>query len=183
MPELNLAELRQREQRCITEPPDDYIIIVSAAELRLLLGLVDRLGEALEAEVWRTPLCSTPETCSAIGISEKTGKGVAALASVEARRCKRCAALAHLSAGMRGGMMRRLWHHFVAWFLGYFWLPCPICGEYFRGHEGKYQALMVSPSSETSDGSLKGKMVCPKPSCIAEARRLNYERFNIRHCD
>lgn len=30
--------------------------------------------------------------------------------------------------------MRRL-HRLYAWLFGYFWLPCPICGRMFGGHE------------------------------------------------
>jgi hypothetical protein len=29
----------------------------------------------------------------------------------------------------------RRFHHFVADWLGYFWLPCPLCGADFGGHE------------------------------------------------
>ena len=29
-------------------------------------------------------------------------------------------------------------HHWFANFWGYFWLPCPRCGEYFGGHEDGY---------------------------------------------
>lgn len=29
----------------------------------------------------------------------------------------------------------RFFHHLVALVFGYFWIPCPACGEYFGGHE------------------------------------------------
>ena len=29
----------------------------------------------------------------------------------------------------------RFWNRVVAFFGGYFWMPCPMCGEYFGGHE------------------------------------------------
>jgi len=29
----------------------------------------------------------------------------------------------------------RFLHQFYAWLMGYFWIPCPICREYFGGHE------------------------------------------------
>lgn len=29
----------------------------------------------------------------------------------------------------------RLWHRFRAFVGGYFWLPCPVCGREFGGHE------------------------------------------------
>ena len=31
--------------------------------------------------------------------------------------------------------MSRLLHKLYANFFGYFWLPCPLCGEMFGGHE------------------------------------------------
>ena len=47
---------------------------------------------------------------------------------------------------------------------GYFWLPCPICGEYFGGHEWKDDCeLMINSHS--------GKGVCQE--CCEEAKRLN----------
>ena len=58
----------------------------------------------------------------------------------------------------------RLWHKLRAKLFGYFWLPCPICGEMFGGHE--------------SHGSLylargRGKATCW--GCRAEAERLTQE--------
>jgi hypothetical protein len=32
----------------------------------------------------------------------------------------------------------RMWHENYAKKNGYFWLPCPVCGEHFGGHEWKY---------------------------------------------
>jgi len=29
----------------------------------------------------------------------------------------------------------RFCHKIYAWLMGYFWLPCPLCGEMFGGHE------------------------------------------------
>lgn len=51
-------------------------------------------------------------------------------------------------------MKHRFFNRVVAKFFGYFWLPCPLCGEYFGGHEwrnynGKYSALA------------DGKGICP----------------------
>ncbi len=52
-----------------------------------------------------------------------------------------------------------------AWVMGYFWLPCPVCGNNFGGHEWRepYEGLMDSP--------FHGKGVCPK--CGDRARELN----------
>ena len=33
---------------------------------------------------------------------------------------------------------------FLAWLLGYFWLPCPLCGEYFSGFEIGPASMFVS---------------------------------------
>jgi len=54
---------------------------------------------------------------------------------------------------------------FMAWFGGYFWMPCPICHEPFAGFEWGPQSLMKDSSSGTG--------VCSKPSCITEAALRN----------
>jgi hypothetical protein len=53
----------------------------------------------------------------------------------------------------------------LAFFGGYFWLPCPICHKPFAGFEWGEASIMLTPSS--------GQGVCSKPSCVAEAKRLN----------
>lgn len=52
---------------------------------------------------------------------------------------------------------------------GYFWEPCPICGEHFSGGEWS----PASPSLYNSQTS--GEMVCPKPECGIESARRNRE--------
>ena len=47
---------------------------------------------------------------------------------------------------------------------GYFWLPCPICGQNFGGHE--------EPSGTIWSGS-SGKEVCR--NCIEEAKKTVYQ--------
>jgi hypothetical protein len=50
----------------------------------------------------------------------------------------------------------------LAWVGGYFWLPCPVCGENFAGFEaGRY--------------GTNGQIACPKESCQAIARRDTQE--------
>ena len=56
-----------------------------------------------------------------------------------------------------------------AYINGYFWLPCPICGENFGGFEHGDEPLMRTATS--------GTCVCDKESCNAEARRRNAENF------
>lgn len=48
---------------------------------------------------------------------------------------------------------------------GYFWLPCPICGEDFGGHE--WAATLQLTDS-------RGTGVCP--NCVDEAERRNATR-------
>lgn len=52
-----------------------------------------------------------------------------------------------------------------AYLLGYFWLPCPLCGEDFGGHEWRV-SLMRSTG--------EGKGVCPK--CSERAGQINCDR-------
>lgn len=50
---------------------------------------------------------------------------------------------------------------------GYFWMPCPLCGRPFGGHEwGKGQTLYKAPNGH-------GTGICPLPACKAEAARRN----------
>jgi hypothetical protein len=58
----------------------------------------------------------------------------------------------------------RLLERLRAWFGGYFWLPCPICGRMFGGHE----ILNIETESHRSwDGS--EWVVCPDLDCKFEA--------------
>jgi len=59
----------------------------------------------------------------------------------------------------------RILAKFLAWLLGYFWLPCPICGKPFAGFEAEGQ-LMVTVCSGW----------CTCADCIDEAIRRN-EKF------
>lgn len=67
------------------------------------------------------------------------------------------------------GMKNRRWNRFRAWIGGYFWLPCPLCGREFGGHEVRQgETLWLSP--------LEGRCVCP--DCGPEARRRSE---SLRH--
>lgn len=58
-----------------------------------------------------------------------------------------------------GGMMLpRFAHKAYAKAMGYFWLPCPVCGRMFGGHEAR-----------SSEGSML-RMVCSDPFCVYTAR-------------
>ncbi len=60
--------------------------------------------------------------------------------------------------------LNRLWNYLYAFVHGYFWLPCPICGENFGGHEWSGgTSLMTSINT--------GRGVCS--NCKEEAKRRN----------
>jgi hypothetical protein len=57
--------------------------------------------------------------------------------------------------------------HLYADLFGYFWLPCPLCGEYFGGHEWLDNCdIMTSPYD--------GSGVCA--NCYEKAKELNKKR-------
>lgn len=60
----------------------------------------------------------------------------------------------------------RFLHKWYAFLFGYFWLPCPICGEDFGGHEWTHgEALMTSWNTGTG--------VCP--NCVEACKKRNAE--------
>ena len=63
--------------------------------------------------------------------------------------------------------MRTL-NRIYAWLFGYFWLPCPVCGQMFGGHEiaNCFTAALVG-----KDG--RAQRVCPDPQCSHDAAILN----------
>ena len=63
---------------------------------------------------------------------------------------------------------RRL-NQLYAYFRGFSWLQCPICKEYFGGHETAFAFLVLS-----SGESLP---VCKKISCTVQAHILNLTKF------
>lgn len=65
-------------------------------------------------------------------------------------------------------MMPRFMHKIYAKLTGHFWLPCPICGRYFGGHETAKITLMGTSSS--------GRLVCR--NCCAKAQQLNEKLFH-----
>jgi len=73
----------------------------------------------------------------------------------------------------RRRILRPRWH---AWLRanvgGYFWLPCPICGDKFSWRECGSTSLMVSAGS--------GLMVCERLSCEWEAQRRNDKKVDPR---
>lgn len=67
----------------------------------------------------------------------------------------------------------RLMAGIVAGALGYFWLPCPICGEMMAGFEDDGGAWMYGPVEWMANGigTQDGTGVCRR--CGPEARRRN----------
>ncbi len=66
----------------------------------------------------------------------------------------------------------RTFHRVYAWLFGYFWLPCPVCGRMFGGHE--IHNINTTPLL-TAPGT--GKCVCPDPECSRKAAVLNKQHF------
>lgn len=66
----------------------------------------------------------------------------------------------------------RLARRFNKWIAragGFFWLPCPICGDHFGGHE-----LHHSKSIQVLlDDGYSQRCVCYKPDCIYEAGAMS----------
>jgi hypothetical protein len=64
--------------------------------------------------------------------------------------------------------LNRLRHWFYARTHGYFWLPCPICGRKFGGHEEPKGTLMKDWGS--------GQSTCPQ--CFDEAKKRSEVVFD-----
>ena len=62
----------------------------------------------------------------------------------------------------------RLLQYFWAWLRGYVWLPCPLCGGMFGGHEAAGSLLT---------GKYRGRAVCANCSDEADRRNLNYRQM------
>jgi hypothetical protein len=58
---------------------------------------------------------------------------------------------------------RRGWHRFYAWVCGYGWLPCPLCGTPFGGHQwrdiGGRSSTIPDPKRPGAPGA--GVAICP----------------------
>ena len=67
-------------------------------------------------------------------------------------------------------------HKLYANFMGYFWLPCPLCGQMTGGHEWKTN----DPNCSIMTSWSKGKGVCP--NCHEAAKEYNekWMKENIR---
>jgi hypothetical protein len=66
----------------------------------------------------------------------------------------------------------RLYNQIYAFSHSYFWLPCPICGRKFGGHERPQGILMINPA--------EAKGTCS--ACASEVERRNqimYAKWGI----
>lgn len=64
----------------------------------------------------------------------------------------------------------RLFHRIWALLFGYFWKPCPLCGNYFGGHERSENYIMTS-----WDG---GKIVCKNCGKAADEYNQRWMKEN-----
>ncbi len=64
--------------------------------------------------------------------------------------------------------MPKIIRHYYANVFGYFWLPCPICGDYFGGHEAK--AVDFVEIEDPLGGKNYKVGICPNKICQEEAR-------------
>lgn len=71
-------------------------------------------------------------------------------------------------------MMFRGLHRRYAVALGYFWIPCPLCGQEFGGHEWRPRRGHVSDIPDGTPGG--GRGICPD---CTRAGRGCYETARI----
>lgn len=64
--------------------------------------------------------------------------------------------------------MPRFLHKLYANLFGYYWIPCPLCGEYMGGHEHSWKE---SGHLDLGDG--RGKTTCR--DCKEDAEKINRE--------
>ena len=57
-------------------------------------------------------------------------------------------------------MKFRLFNKWFAKFFGYFWLPCPLCGEMFGGHEWQFDNIYNSACINTDRVGIR-QGICP----------------------
>jgi hypothetical protein len=61
-------------------------------------------------------------------------------------------------------------HRLYAWALGYFWIPCPLCGRYFGGHEWREVDGKPASVPDSRGGADIGLSIAICPNCTAEGR-------------
>ncbi len=74
-------------------------------------------------------------------------------------------------------MIPRWVHRFYAYLFGYFWLPCPLCREFFGGHEWDGRGLIKESHLHKYGGHINYEGVCKQ--CLPRARQINLNKFGI----
>lgn len=72
------------------------------------------------------------------------------------------------------------WHprwfaHLWARLFGYFWIPCPVCGEEFGGQETGLYAL-----PEPGTNGMRGWLACRKRTCQEVAVKAMEEAWRLQ---
>lgn len=62
-------------------------------------------------------------------------------------------------------------HRAYAELFGYFWLPCPLCGEYSGGHEWYDRPGLPSTIPNPEGGRGSGKGICPTCTLAGRGHR------------
>lgn len=65
-------------------------------------------------------------------------------------------------------------HRVFAWAARYAWLPCPLCGREFGGHEWRDIDGMISATPKTGGGHTA---ICPACTRAGRGERLPYITF------
>ncbi len=69
-------------------------------------------------------------------------------------------------------------HRLYAFVMGYFWLPCPLCGEHFGGHEARGEDALWREYG-------RGQGVCPRcgeDGTLVQAQKAIAERPHCNIC-
>lgn len=74
-------------------------------------------------------------------------------------------------------MKHRLWNHFRASWGGYFWMPCPLCGQMMGGHEWKHFDGLESsiPDPKYPAGSGRGIGICQDCTIAGKGYSLPFD--------
>lgn len=66
-------------------------------------------------------------------------------------------------------------HRLYAFFGGYFWLPCPLCGDHFGGHQWRdYDGLSADIDDPSGPEPSSGLAICPR--CTRAGRGRTFIR-------
>lgn len=67
---------------------------------------------------------------------------------------------------------------------GYFWLPCPACGQHFGGHEwfdvGGHRASIPTPAADQGD-EIRSTGICPDCTATGVGCRAQHDHGRHTH--